>query len=59
MTVCVMHVQAALVRELKSQGNVPKEKIDQEVQKLLSLKSKLGIQPSKGSSGSKKTKSKK
>ena len=52
-------LQAALVRQLKAQGDVPKERIDEEVKKLLALKSKLGIQPTKGSSGAKKSKSKK
>jgi beta-glucosidase-like glycosyl hydrolase len=54
-------MQATLVRQLKAQGNVPKEKIDEEVKKLLALKSKLGILPAKGSSqtGGKKSKSKK
>jgi beta-glucosidase-like glycosyl hydrolase len=56
-------MQAALVRQLKAQGDVPKEKIDEEVKKLLALKSKLGILPAKGSSqtgpGGKKSKSKK
>ena len=50
--------QAALVRQLKAQGDVPKEKIDEEVKKLLALKSKLGILPAK-QTGGKKSKSKK
>ena len=42
-----------MVRQLKSQGGVPKEKIDEEVKKLLALKTKLGVLPSKGSKKSK------
>ena len=61
MSLTLHGIQAALVRQLKAQGDVPKEKIDEEVKKLLALKSKLGILPAaKGSStGGKKSKSKK
>ena len=52
----LLSAQASLVRQLKSQGDVPKEKIDEEVKRLLELKSRLGIQATKGSKISKATK---
>ena len=44
------------MRELKSKGNVPKEEIETEVQKLLALKAKLGITPTAAGKKSKKSK---
>lgn len=52
----LLSAQASLVRQLKSQGDVPKEKIDEEVKRLLELKCRLGIQPTKGSKKTKATK---
>ena len=51
---CVIILQAAVVREMKSQG-ASKEAIDVEVKKLLGLKEKLGVSPAaaKGKKGKK------
>ncbi|XP_064397702.1 methionine--tRNA ligase, cytoplasmic-like isoform X2 [Halichondria panicea] len=48
--------QAVLVRQLKSQGGVAKDKVDKEVKKLLELKSKLGVAPAGKDKKSKKGK---
>ena len=47
--------QAQLVRELKGAANgTPKDKIDQEVEKLVKLKKRLGLEPTTKKKGKKK-----